>query len=392
MIKREHIKNRFWLKYLTIFIVLPILLLSSCSKQKSIEIKLLPQTVQKERGPRWSPKGEKLVLTQKNDGLETELKLGDNPANTWAIRLTKTGESEYYNTLFIDYNQNQEFEDSEMIATQPSESRNKIWSSFNAVVDVAATDPWTGEAVKNIYPLSFWYVFDPREETTEEAIRFSRKSWFEGSAKIDGIETNILLTEGLMDGKIDTNDYWAISPKADLRGLYDYRNSRQITKHSWLNNKAYKIIEVHPSGRRIVIEPFDPGMTRIEEAEKNDIYAADKKAARSGGTVKFGHDFAVAEQKAKTENKNLFIDFEATWCGPCKLMDKMVYNADVVVKAAANVVAVKVDCDEHPELVKRFGVKGYPTLILVSPDGKVLKTKSGYQSVKRTVAFLETKE
>ncbi len=195
-----------------------------------------------------------------------------------------------------------------------------------------------------------------------------------------------------MDGKIDTNDYWAISPKADIRALYDYRSSRQVTKHSWLNDKAYKIVEVHPSGRRVVIEAFDPGMTRLEEAEKMDIYAADKKVVHSGETVKFEHDFAIAEKKAKAENKNLFIDFEATWCGPCKLMDKIVYNADVVVKASANIIAVKVDCDEHPDLVKRFGVKGYPTLILVSPEGKVLKTKSGYQSVKRTVAFLEIKE
>jgi len=392
MQKQEKISNSNWLNYLLIIIVFPILFLNSCSKTESIEIKLLPQTVQKGKGPRWSPKGEKLVLTQKNNGLETQLKLGDNPVNTWAICMTKTDRSEYYNTLFVDINQDQKFEDSEMITTQPSESRNKIWSSFNAVVDVAATDPWTGKAVKNIYPLSFWFVFDPREENPENIMRFSRRGWFEGSATIDGIETNILLTEGLMDGKIDTNDYWAISPKADLRGLYDYRNSRQITKHSWLNEKAYKIVEVHPSGRKLVIEPFDPGMTRMEESEKMDIYSADKNASHSGGIVKFEHDFAGAEQKAKTENKNLFVDFEATWCGPCKLMDKMVYNADDVVKAAANVVAVKVDCDEHPELVKRFGVKGYPTLILVSPEGNILKTKSGYQSVKRTVAFLETKE
>jgi thiol-disulfide isomerase/thioredoxin len=390
--KLKKSSNRFLLKYFAIIIVFPFLILSSCSKQKSIEIKLLPQPVQKEQGPRWSPKGKKLVLTQKNDGLETQLNLGNNPVNNWAIRMTRTGGSEYYNTLFVDYNQNEKFEDSEMITTQPSESRNKIWSSFSAEVDVAATDPWTGEAVKNTYPLSFWYVFDPREDTEEEVIRFSRKSWFEGSVTIDGIETNILLTEGLMDGKIDTSDYWAISPKADLRGLYDYRNSRQITKHSWLNEKAYRIVEVHPSGRRVIIEAFDPGMTRLEEAEKMDIYAADKKAAHSGGAVIFEHDFAIAEQKAKTENKNLFIDFEATWCGPCKLMDKIVYNADAVVKASANIIAVKVDCDEHPELVKRFGIKGYPTLILISPKGEILKTKSGYQSVKRTVAFLETKK
>jgi len=61
-------------------------------------------------------------------------------------------------------------------------------------------------------------------------------------------------------------------------------------------------------------------------------------------------------------------------------MDKIVYNADVVVKAS-----------EHPDLVKRFEVAGYPILILVSTEGKILKKSSGYQSVKQTAAFLETK-
>ena len=52
-------------------------------------------------------------------------------------------------------------------------------------------------------------------------------------------------------------------------------------------------------------------------------------------------------------------------------MDKIVYNADVVVKASENIIAVKVDGDEHPDLVKQFEV-------------------TGYQSVKQTAAFLET--
>ena len=68
-----------------------------------------------------------------------------------------------------------------------------------------------------------------------------------------------------------------------------------------------------------------------------DIYAPDKNAAHSGGKVKFGHDFKIAEETAGKENKKLFIDFDAVWCGPCKLMDKIVYNADVVVKASENV-------------------------------------------------------
>ena len=34
--------------------------------------------------------------------------------------------------------------------------------------------------------------------------------------------------------------------------------------------------------------------------------------------------------KAKTENKFIFVDCYATWCGPCKVMDKDVYPNDTV--------------------------------------------------------------
>ena len=34
------------------------------------------------------------------------------------------------------------------------------------------------------------------------------------------------------------------------------------------------------------------------------------------------------KQKAKQENKYIFIDAYTTWCGPCKMMDEYVYAND----------------------------------------------------------------
>ncbi len=391
MTKVSSIK-KYRLSHLLILISLSLIFFHSCSQSNTIEIKLEAQEVAENRGPRWSPKGEKLALNEKNEGLETQLKLGALPNNSWSIRLIKTSESQYYNTLFVDHNQNNQFEEFEKTIIDPTESRGKIWSSFNEVVQLTVNDPWTGKEVKNVYPISFWYVFDPREENPEKVLRFSRRGWMEGTALVEGVEANVLLTESLMDGVIDTNDSWAIAPKSALKELYDYRYNRDISTHAWLNDLAYRIVEVHPSGLQMILEPFDPGLSRVEEAEKLDIYAPDKKAAHSGGLVKFGHDFQQAEERAKKENKKLFIDFETTWCGPCKLMDKIVYTADLVVDASKNIIAVKIDGDEHPELAKRFDVKAYPSLILLSSDGKILNKKVGYQSVKQTAAFLQTKK
>jgi thiol-disulfide isomerase/thioredoxin len=251
-------------------------------------------------------------------------------------------------------------------------------------------NPWTGKEDKNIYPISLWYVFDPNEEMEAEVLRFSRRGWLEGQTTINGIGANILLAEATMDAKIDTADQWSLAPSAAPKELYDYRSSRSLNDHAWLNDDAYRIVEVHPSGRKIILEAFDPGMTRVEEAEKLDIYAADKKAAHSGEAVSFLHNYQDALAKAIAENKRLFLDFETTWCGPCKIMDQLVYTADDVVKATDQFIAVKIDGDDHPELTKRFDVKAYPTLILLSPDEEVIDRRVGYQSVKATTTFLGT--
>ena len=91
---------------------------------------------------------------------------------------------------------------------------------------------------------------------------------------------------------------------------------------------------------------------------------------------------------AKEQDKLLFIDFETTWCGPCRTMDLYVYTADVTVEAFNNILAVKIDGDENRELVKKYDVKAYPTMLILSPKGKIIAKKVGYLSVKDIVAFI----
>jgi protein disulfide-isomerase len=70
-------------------------------------------------------------------------------------------------------------------------------------------------------------------------------------------------------------------------------------------------------------------------------------------------------------------------------MDEWVYTADAVVDAAGGLVAVKVDGDERLDLKERFGVTGFPTVILLSPDGTEIRRASGYVSVAEMAEFLK---
>jgi len=129
----------------------------------------------------------------------------------------------------------------------------------------------------------------------------------------------------------------------------------------------------------------------LNAAHFNHLYRVTEIDA-SGRTVAFLHDFAEAQALAREEAKALFVDFETTWCGPCKTMDEWVYTADDVVDASQSVVAVKVDGEEHPDLKDRFGVAGFPTMILLSSVGEELRRASGYVNVAAMAEFLKGSE
>ena len=113
------------------------------------------------------------------------------------------------------------------------------------------------------------------------------------------------------------------------------------------------------------------------------------EAPRAAKPLAFGGDLAAALATAKQDKKRVFIDFQTTWCGPCRQMEQMVYTAAAVVTAADGVIAVKLDGDEQRELVKSYGVAAYPTMLLLDQDGNELKRAVGYRSVAAMVEFFK---
>ena len=351
-------------------------------------VSLSPQSPSESINMRWSPKGKKLSLVEKNGGMEMDLKLGGEDVLPILLKLEKGEGQKYFNRLIGDWNRNGSLDDDTVLTTIPSETRGKFWSSFSTVVDIPVIDPKSGEGVINPYALSFWYVEDPLEPDQEKVLRFSRRGWMLGSLELDSVSAVIMLTEMEMDGVYDPQDSWALAESENLKDLYEPANSRSLLNHAWLGEKAYKIKSIHPSGREVKLEAYDPGLTRADEERANDTLAVDREAARSGKEVNFSFDYEDSLKLAKEQDKLLFIDFETTWCGPCKTMDLYVYTADLTVEAFKNILAVKIDGDEHRELVKKYEVKAYPTLIILSPNGKIIGKKVGYLSVRDIVAFI----
>lgn len=82
--------------------------------------------------------------------------------------------------------------------------------------------------------------------------------------------------------------------------------------------------------------------------------------------------------------KPVLIDFAAEWCIPCREMDHTTYVHPDVVREAERFRMVKADVteenDETSRVVKRYDVRGVPTVILFSSKGEERQRLVGYVS------------
>jgi thioredoxin-related protein len=115
-------------------------------------------------------------------------------------------------------------------------------------------------------------------------------------------------------------------------------------------------------------------------------------------------DLSTAQGKAKVEHKLVLMDFTGSdWCHPCMDLHKNVLTSqEFVAYAKTNLVLVEVDFPQkktqteelkksNEQLSQKFEVQGFPTVILLDPDGKQLSKSVGYggETPKQFIAKLE---
>ena len=101
--------------------------------------------------------------------------------------------------------------------------------------------------------------------------------------------------------------------------------------------------------------------------------------------LQWNTDLAKAQEQAKKENKLVMLDFTGSdWCGWCIKLNKDVFSTQEFADyAKKNLVLVEVDFPRHKELAanqkkanqalqEKYKIEGYPTIIVLNPEGKKL--------------------
>jgi thiol:disulfide interchange protein len=112
-------------------------------------------------------------------------------------------------------------------------------------------------------------------------------------------------------------------------------------------------------------------------------------ASGSAGLVHLT-DFDEALAKARSDNKLLVVDAMATWCGPCKMMDRDSWsNPDVQAWMNEHAVFAQVDVDQHVETAKKLKIEAMPTII-VFKDGQETGRVVGYRNASQLLSWLKS--
>ncbi len=116
-------------------------------------------------------------------------------------------------------------------------------------------------------------------------------------------------------------------------------------------------------------------------------------------------DWNQVKEQAKKENKFIFVDFYATWCGPCKAMDKEVYsNSGVGSYLNDNFISVKVQMDktntdnayvkswyhDKEQMQEKYKISGLPTFLFFNSDGEMVHQGSGFMKADEFQALCKT--
>ncbi len=79
------------------------------------------------------------------------------------------------------------------------------------------------------------------------------------------------------------------------------------------------------------------------------------------------------------------LDFNATWCGPCKMLAPVLEEVSEDLAGKANFYSV--DTDENPDLAREYGIMNIPAIVVLK-DGEKVDMNVGFAPKETLTDFI----
>lgn len=89
-------------------------------------------------------------------------------------------------------------------------------------------------------------------------------------------------------------------------------------------------------------------------------------------------DLEQAKTLALATDKLILVDFWASWCGPCKRMDKESWSDPEIEKLMENFIPLQIDIDRSKRDAMKYGVRSIPYIFIIDGNGEVIYRSLGY--------------